>query len=73
VSLPFVIRHQIGQSEGSVLFGVEHFPVMADLLQLRKKRPRPPGAQIAKGQAALLAFHQRHRAQKAGEIRRRAG
>ena len=72
LSLPFVTPHQIGQSEGSVLFAVKHFHTMAVFLQLRKKRPRPTVAQIAKGQAALLDFHKRHRARKAGEKRRMA-
>jgi hypothetical protein len=63
LALPFVTRHQVGQSEGSVLFSVAHFSGIADFLQLRKKRPRPSEAQIALGQAALKAFHTRHRAQ----------
>ena len=67
LALPFVTRHQVGQSEGSVLFPVTHFAAMADFLQLRKKRPRPSEAQIALGQAALRDFHTRHRAQKASQ------
>jgi hypothetical protein len=63
LALPFVKPHQVGQSEGSVLFPVERFPAMADFLKLRKKRPRPTEAQIALGQAALKDFHTRHRAQ----------
>ena len=63
LALPFVKPHQVGQSEGSVLFPVTHFATMADFLQLKKKRPRPSEAQIALGQAALKAFHARHRAQ----------
>ena len=65
LALPFVTRHQVGQSEGSVLFSVAHFSAIADFLQLRKKRPRPSEAQIARGRAALRDFHTRHRAQKA--------
>ena len=33
LALPFVKPHQVGQSEGSVLFPVEHFALMAYLLQ----------------------------------------
>ena len=62
--LPFVTRHQVGQSEGSVLFPVKHFGAIADFFQLKKKRPRPSEAQIALGRAALKAFHTRHRAKK---------
>ncbi len=63
LALPFVTRHQVGQSEGSVLFSVAHFSAIADFLQLRKNRPRPSEAQIALGRAALRDFHTRHRAQ----------
>jgi hypothetical protein len=62
LALPFVKPHQVGQSEGSVLFPVTHFAAMADFLQLRKKRPRPSEAQIALGQAALRDFHARQKA-----------
>jgi len=65
LALPFVTHHQVGQSEGSVLFHVQHFATMAGFLQLRKKRPRPSEAQIALGRAALKDFHTRHRVQKA--------
>ena len=65
LALSFVTPHQVGQSEGSVLFSVAHFSAIADFLQLRKKRPRPSEAQIARGRAALRDFHTRHRAQKA--------
>ena len=61
LALPFVKPHQVGQSEGSVLFPVTHFGAMADFLQLRKKRPRPSEAQIALGRSALKAFS--HKAQ----------
>ena len=64
LALPFVTRHQVGQSEGAVLFSVAYFSAIADFLQLRKKRPRPSEAQIARGRAALRDFHTRHRAQK---------
>ena len=64
LALPFVQPHQVGQSEGSVLFHVKHFSAMADFLQLKKKRPRPSEAQMALGQAALRDFHARHRANK---------
>lgn len=70
LALPFVIPHQTGQSEGSVLFHVKHFFEMAYFLKLRKKRPRPTAAQITKGQAALRDFHKRHRTKKAEENRR---
>jgi hypothetical protein len=65
LALPFVQPHQVGQSEGSVLFSVAHFSAIADFLQLRKKRPRPSEAQIALGRAALRDFHTRHKAKKA--------
>jgi hypothetical protein len=64
LALSFVTRHQVGQSEGSVLFPMTHFAAIADFLQLRKKRPRPSEAQMALGQAALRDFHARHRANK---------
>ena len=64
LALPFVTPHQIGQSEGSVLFHVQHFSEMADFLQLRRKRPRPSETQIARGRAALRDFHTRHKARK---------
>jgi hypothetical protein len=67
LALPFVTPHQVGQSEGSVLFPVTHFDAMADFLQLKKKRPRPSEAQIALGQAALKDFHIRHKAQNGGQ------
>ena len=63
LALPFVKPHQVGQSEGSVLFHVKHFSAMADFLQLKKKRPRPSEAQIARGRSALKAFHATHRVQ----------
>ena len=63
LALPFVTPHQVGQSEGSVLFPVKHFAAMADFLQLRKKRPRPSETQIALGRAALKTFRTRHRTQ----------
>jgi hypothetical protein len=63
LALPFVTCHQVGQSEGSVLFHVKHFSAMADFLQLKKKRPRPSETQIALGRAALKDFHIRHKAQ----------
>ncbi len=66
LSLPFVTPHQVGQTEGSVLFAVEHFSTMADFLKLRKKRPRPTDAQIALGRAALKVFHARPRPQNVG-------
>ena len=65
LALSYVTPHQVGQYEGSVLFHVQHFAAMADFLQLRRKRPRPLEAQIARGRAALRDFHTRHRAQKA--------
>jgi len=65
LALPFVTHHQVGQSEGSVLFPVTHFATIAAFLHLKKKRPRPSEAQIALGRAALKDFHTRHKAQKA--------
>jgi hypothetical protein len=67
LAFPFVTPHQVGQCEGSVLFPVTHFAAMADFLQLKKKRPRPSEAQIAKGRAALKDFHIRHKAQNGGQ------
>jgi len=67
LSLPFVTPHQVGQTEGSVLFAVEHFSTMADFLRLNKKRPRPSEAQIALGRAALKVFHTRPRGQNVGQ------
>ena len=67
LALSFVTPHQVGQSEGSVLFSVEHFATMADFLKLRKKRPRPTEAQITLGRAALKDFHIRQRAKKVGK------
>ena len=66
LALPFVMHHQVVQSEGSVLFHVEHFPAMAAFLRLKKKRPRPTEAQIALGRAALKVFHARPRPQNVG-------
>ncbi len=67
LSLPFVTPHQVGQSEGSVLFHVMHFSAMAAFMKLRKKRPRPTEAQIALGRAALKVFHTRPRGQNVGQ------
>ncbi len=67
LALPFVQPHQVGQTEGSVLFHVMHFSAMAAFRKLRKKRPRPTEAQIALGRAALKVFHTRPRAQNAGQ------
>ncbi len=67
LSLPFVTPHQVGQTEGSVLFHVTHFSEMADFLKLRKKRPRPTEDQIALGRAALKVFHTRPRGQNVGQ------
>ncbi len=66
LSLPFVTPHQVGQTEGSVVFHVTHFSEMADFLKLRKKRPRPTEDQIALGRAALKVFHTRPRGQNVG-------
>ena len=67
LALPFVKHHQVGQTEGSVLFHVTHFSEMVDFLKLRKKRPRPTDAQIARGRAALKVFHTRPRPQNVGQ------
>jgi hypothetical protein len=65
-------RREYNQLKALAKFGrykirlIEHelfISAIADFLQLRKKRPRPSEAQIALGQAALKAFHTRHRAQ----------
>ena len=52
-------RSQKEESE-TYTFSVAHFSAIADFLQLRKKRPRPSEAQIARGRAALRDFHTRH-------------
>ncbi len=66
LALPFVQPHQVGQTEGSVVFHVKHFSAMAAFMKLRKKRPRPTEAQIALGRAALKVFHTRPRGQNVG-------
>jgi hypothetical protein len=63
LALPFAIPHQVGQSEGSILFSVEHFATIAKLLRLRKKRPRPSPEQIAQAKGFLVSYFastQRH-------------